>query len=481
MKRSASVFLEMPLSRRVFLSNAAGLSVLPWLANDAFGQISAHPPEKELPPVSPDEPVEGPRFLKCGPMVGHVSHKHALIWIKASNACKATLRFAEDLHMNGARECEPIALTAPTAYSGVFTLRDLKPEVRYFYQVLLDDVAVTPAPNPSFRCAPAVAARGKQRIAFVSCVGKRGYMSAAAWGEMAARRDFDILLMLGDNHYADTADPIGQRAHYTMHRSVGGFRELTARIPCVGIWDDHDYGPNNSDGTLENKELSLRTFREFWPNAGFGELDNPGCYHRFSRGDVDFFMLDVRYHRSPNKAPKDDPAKEFLGSKQLDWFKREIRASEARIKLIAAGSEFQSNGTEDSFAMFPNERRAFLDFLRAEGGDGVIFLSGDRHFTAGYQVEGRWIEVTSGPLGSGNAIAKVTPETWLGCSIGKMWSVFEVDTSGETPKVAYELWLAGAGLAERREFTWDEVNGRARIAQSPPLPKGVERRVRTAP
>lgn len=281
--------------------------------------------------------------------------------------------------------------------------------------------------------------------------------------------------MLGDNHYANTSDLAKQRADYTMHRKVAGFRQLCSQVPCVGIWDDHDFGPNDSDGTLPGKEKSLRAFKEFWANAAFGEEGNPGCYHRFSRGDVDFFMLDVRYYRSPDNAPKDDPAKTMLGAKQLEWLKRELKASKAKLKFIAGGSEFETSGTPDSFASYPVERRALLDFLKAEIGDGVIFLSGDRHFTAGYQVENRWIEVTSGPLGSGNAAAKPTPETWLSCSIGKMWSIFEVDTTGETPKLAYELWLAGAGLAERRELTWDEVNGRAKIAPSPALPRGVER------
>jgi alkaline phosphatase D len=297
---------------------------------------------------------------------------------------------------------------------------------------------------------------------------------------MAAQRNFDLLLMLGDNHYANTVDPAKQRADYVMHRSVAGFRELTGFVPCAGIWDDHDFGPNDSDGTTPGKEKALKTFKEFWANAAFGEEGNPGCYHRFSRGDVDFFMLDVRYYRSPDKAPKDDPAKTVLGEKQFEWLKRELKASKAKLKFIASGSEFQAFGTPDSWAVYPAARQAFFDFLRAEGGDGVVLLSGDRHFTAGYQIDGRWIEVTSGPVGSGNALAKPTPETWLHCSIGKMWSIFEVDTSGETPKVAYELWLAGAGLAERRELSWDEVNGRAKIAPSRALPAGVERAKVTA-
>ena len=466
----------MHLSRRVFLAGAAGLGFAPSFLSEANAQISAHPSnEKNLPPVAPDEPIEGPRFLKCGPMIGHIAEDRALIWLKGSNSAKATIRVSTSASMADVVSTETRELTADTAFAATIEVKGLKPATRYFYDVQLDGEVVTQRPAASFVTAPAPGTAGKLRFAFVSCVGYRGYMAAAGWGEMAEQRNFDLVLMLGDNHYANTSDLAKQRADYTMHRKVAGFRELAAQVPVVGIWDDHDFGPNNSDGTLPGKENSLRAFKEFWANAAFGEPENPGCYHRFSRGDVDFFMLDVRYYRSPDNAPKDDPGKTMLGARQLEWLKRELKASKAKIKFIAAGSEFQPNGTEDSFAVYPAERRALLDFLKTEIGDGVIFLSGDRHFTAGYQFEDRWIEVTSGPLGSGNAAAKATPETWLSCSIGKMWSVFEVDTTAETPKVAYELWLAGAGLAERRELTWDEVNGRAKIAASPALPRGVER------
>ena len=457
----------MKLTRRHFLAT----SLIP-LATPAFAVVNTTHPSNEngLPPVPADGPVDGPLFLRAGPMIGHIAHDRAIIWIKASNAAKVAVRIWEGSMNAESRLVPGLSVSENNAFCASVEVPDLKPATRYYYSILLDDELVSARQAASFTTARATGEKGKSRVAFVSCSGYRGYMAAASWGDMAARPEFDVLLQLGDNHYANTPDLAIQRAFYRMHREVGGFRDLTASVPCVGVWDDHDFGPNDSDGTMPGKENALRAFKEAWANPAFGEDANPGCYFKFTRGDVDFFMLDVRYHRSPDKAERTD-AKTMLGEKQFAWLKRELAASKAAVKFIAGGSVIETGGPLDSWASYPAERKALLDFLREL--DGVIFLSGDRHFSAGYQVEGRFLEVTSGPVGSGNATCQQSPEVWLSCSEGKMWSIFEVDTNGENPKVAYELWHASGGMTERRELTWDEVNGRAKIPPSPPLPKGA--------
>jgi alkaline phosphatase D len=98
-----------------------------------------------------------------------------------------------------------------------------------------------------------------------------------------------------------------------------------------------------------------------------------------------------------------------------------------------------------------------------------VLLSGDRHFTAGYQVQNRHLEFTSGPLGSGNATLQPNSERFTGSDEGKLWAVLDLDPSAKEPQLAYEIWQAGGGLLERRELSYDEVNGRAKIASSPVL------------
>ena len=96
-----------------------------------------------------------------------------------------------------------------------------------------------------------------------------------------------------------------------------------------------------------------------------------------------------------------------------------------------------------------------------------MLLSGDRHFTAGYQVQGRHLEFTSGPIGSGNATLKPNPERFTGADEGKLWVVLELDTTDRPPRLAYEIWQAGGGLLERRELTYAQVCGRQTIPKSP--------------
>jgi len=409
-------------------------------------------------------------YLDTGPMVGHVGPNDARIWVRATGPARLGLRIGQQPDLADGRTVPGRALEAAADFAGHVVVAGLEPSTRYFYAPLLDGQPAVMRPYPSFVTAPPAGSPLKMRFAFGSCVGRRAAEPAAAWGDMAARVQIDLLLMVGDNHYADSTDPVKQRAAYREQRAVAGFRDIARRTPVYGIWDDHDYGPNDSDGTAKGKELSLQTFQQWWANPAYGQPDDPGIYSKFARGDVDFFLLDVRYHRSPNKAP-DDGRKTMLGAGQLAWLKRELLASKARLKFIAAGSEWQIHGHADSWTSFDRERRDIWKFIADNKIQGVILLSGDRHFTGGYHIGGQLIEITSGPLGSTNFPTRPLPDMFLNHSEGKLYCVFDVDTQTDPgrpqPAVTLEVYRAGAGLIEKRRFTWDEINGLARI---PPLP-----------
>ncbi len=442
----------------------------------AAGSLDAAPRVKEKHgPVPVVEPIPGEAFLHAGPLVGHVTDTTALLWAKASNQATLSFRIGEQPDLADARTVSGPELKGEAAFTGQAQVDGLRPATRYYYTPLLNGDPALARPYPSFVTAPEAAQVGQLRVAFGSCVGARGYLTAAAFGEMAERGNFDVLLMLGDNHYGDTTDPALLRDYYFMQRTVGGFEELIREKPTYAIWDDHDFGPNNSDGTAKGKEDSLRVFRQWWANPAYGEKDNPGCYYRFSREGVDFFMLDVRYYRTPNKTP-DDGTKTMLGPRQLAWLKDSLAASKAKFKIVASGSEWQTRTQPDCWSSFARERQEIFDHITSNQIEGVVLLSGDRHFTAGYQVQGRHLEFTSGPLGSGNATLQENPERFTGADEGKLWAVLDLNTAAQPATLQYEIWQAGGGLLERRELSYDEVCGRAKIAPSPTplLPERME-------
>lgn len=419
--------------------------------------------------------AEAAKWLTLGPMVGHVTDSDARIWVQASAPARVSVRIGENAELARSRTVSGPDLSADQNFSGQVLIPDLHAGHRYFYSVLLDGRPVGLPPYPSFSTPPASGTPHPLRFAFFSCSGYQPEDPAAGWAELGMRAPVDLILMLGDNHYGNSPELATQRKAYLGQRRSPAFRELTSRVPLYGIWDDHDFGPNDSDGSLPGKETALRAFKEHWANPSFGEPGSPGVYFKFTRGDIEFFMLDGRYNRSPNKETN-NPAKTQLGTLQLEWLKRSLAESKARVKILASGGEWQDNGTPDSWTSFPRERDDILGFIESKGIQGVMLLSGDRHFTAGYQVRGRFLEVSSGPFGASPAESRLVPGMFLYHGKGHYYCVYEVDTTPPEPLVTLEVYQVGMGLVNRRSFTWAEVTGRTRIAPltsltPPPPPK----------
>jgi alkaline phosphatase D len=407
-------------------------------------------------------------YLELGPLLGHVGPDEARIWGCASGPARLAVRVGKTPDLSDGQTVDGPPLDQESAFMGSVRVADLTPASRYYYCLLLEGEPVQTQPYPSFTTAPPPAWRGRTRVAFGSCVGYQAFDSAGTWGECATRTNFDLLLMLGDNTYANSTEPPVVNRFYAAQRHIAAYREIATRVPQYSIWDNHDYAPEPCDRTAPNKERALALFKNHWPNPGAGQADDPGTYYRFSRGGIDYFMLDDRFHRAPDKAAEEE--KTLLGPAQLAWLKRGLRESKAPVKILACGCEWQSNGIKNSWKTFSREREELFQFIEDNGITGLILLSGDRHFTAAYQVKGRFIEVTAGPFGSSNAQSKPTPEMFYYGGRGKFYCIFDIDTAAEAPAVTLEVYRTGDGLVYRRPFTAEEFLGRKRIDPLPAEP-----------
>ncbi len=190
----------------------------------------------------------------------------------------------------------------------------------------------------------------------------------------------DLFIFLGDNVYGDckTKDCLVKTFNKQLNKPF--FVEFLEKIPVIGTWDDHDYGPNNSGTENPIKKDSQKYFLDF-----VGEPVNStrrtqeGIYTSYTFGaagqKVKFILLDERYFRD-----KPGATAELLGELQWKWFEKELNASDAPINIIGSSTQFLSTRTtSDRWEQYPQSQKRMYEIIKASKKPGIIFLSGDIH------------------------------------------------------------------------------------------------------
>ena len=286
---------------------------------------------------------------------------------------------------------------------------------------------------------------------------------------IAAKRP-DMMLWLGDNLYLqppDLLDPSSMAARYRQVRNFAPMQALLTATSHLAILDDHDFGPNDSDGSYVLKGESLKLFQRYWPNPSYGLPGIAGAFGWARLGDVEFFLLDDRYYRFPNHYP-DVPEKTMFGPAQFEWLKQALLSSHARIKVVAGGSQFWNRASRfEGLYQFPQEQRRLADWLLRQKIDGVIFVSGDRHFGELLKIErpGAYplYEYTSSPLTSGavanlEAAERDNPDVVPGTLQGKrQFGLIRVSGPGTDRRLAFEAYDSDGAQLWRHEIKANDL------------------------
>ena len=347
--------------------------------------------------------------LSAGPMAGHRDAQSTLIWLQADGRAVARIEYWPDA-VDGRRALSaPATLDIDSDFSAQIALTGLEPGTTYRYRVLLDGREVRLPQALSFRTEarwqwqrhsfnPAVGHVPPDfKVAFGACSyindppNDRSLKPGGPYGgeigifDSIAAQHPDLMLWLGDNTYLRESDYASRSGIARRYRRDRGIPELQALLRTgnhYAIWDDHDFGPNDSNASYTYKADALRIFQRYWPNGAFGQPETPGIFRVVSQNDADFFLLDGRYHRDADAA-RGLANKSMLGAAQLRWLKNALLASTANFKIIVSGSQVLRNVPPriEGWSNFPEERREFLDWLADNRVAGVMFLSGDRHHT----------------------------------------------------------------------------------------------------
>ena len=309
-----------------------------------------------------------------GPMVGHVSPSEATLWMAPDGKSEIVVEFRSAA--DPPERIQAVRPLADPAEHGAIKARltGLKPATAYRYEVVVDGKRQS-VWSGHFATPPAEGKPARFKLAVSSCMKVDENPVQSAWYLMLAEKP-DLQLLLGDNVYANTTDRDKLWQFHRRQRRVVEFAAVLRNVPTYAMWDDHDYGPNDSDGTAAGKEHSLVAFKELFANPGAGTHDTPGAFCQFRWGDVDFFLLDGRYHRSPDIAANDD-RKRMLGDAQFAWLAAGLKESKAKFKVLASGSTLAAS-RDDGWRIYDYDRKRLFDTIMGPKISGVIYLVG-RH------------------------------------------------------------------------------------------------------
>ncbi|MBL8524588.1 MAG: alkaline phosphatase family protein [Betaproteobacteria bacterium] len=360
--------------------------------------------------------------LRAGPMAGASYMRGAKLWLQASGPSKAVVEYWDVQQPKKILATPPLPLKADEDFVGHFAIGGLEPGNTYGYRVKLDGKLQDVKQSLIFRTQTLWQWRTDApdwKLALGSCaytnevaydrpgVPYGGPPSAMAIYDSIARQKPDAMLWTGDVIYyreTDWDSLWGMRYRWRHDRAAAELQSLLRTGHHFAIWDDHDYGPNDSTGAFVRKGDSLALFKRYFANPDYGLPETPGVFGNFTFNDAEIFLTDNRYYRDSDWLQDADRA--MLGAAQLRWLKNSLVASTAPIKLVVMGSQVTNDlNRRESWHMFPRERDDFLKFLIDHKINGVMLLTGDRHFTELLKTErpGSYplYELTCSPLTSG--------------------------------------------------------------------------------
>ncbi|MEA2919761.1 MAG: alkaline phosphatase, partial [Bradyrhizobium sp.] len=393
---------------------------------------------------------------------GDVSAGSAVVWARADRAARMQLECST---LESFKTIIGVASTEALPerdFTSKVLLEGLPPGQDIFYRIRFEDIGEAGISGETqvghFRTAP----REQGSISFVWS----GDTAGQGWGIDPSRGGMrtyktmlentpDFFIHSGDHVYADCPVPAESklpngeiwrnlvteeksvvahslaqfRGNYKYNLLDDNLRAFNAQVPVLAQWDDHevtnDWSPIGTadetgyaeDGTSRLVARARRAFHEFMPIRPFPEQAGR-VYRKIGYGPLlDVFLIDMRSYRDSTWNKRDDPTDGFiLAPVQLAWLKRELAASHATWKVIAADLPIGLI-SEDAIALGdgPPQRREceiadLLSFMKRAGIRNTVWLTADMHYPAAHRYDPNravfqdfepfW-EFVSGPLHAG--------------------------------------------------------------------------------
>ena len=326
--------------------------------------------------LDPEEPAFD------GPTLGHVDQTEAWLWLRAPGVREVE---AQVTPSGGEAERRRLPFAALGRGFGRLRLSGLRPDTAYQVAVRVGEAEPV---QLSFRTAPPPREWGKLRFAVGSCARED---AQPVWKVVLEERP-ELFVFLGDHVYYGRRAAGGNDwdsvpnmiAKQMSQRRRPSLLRVLQTTPSYAVWDDHDYGPNNSSRRFPLRAESRLVHRYLWSaNPGFGQ-DGEGVHFSFRRGPVEFFLLDDRSFKEVGVPLAE---RTIYGAKQLEWLRRGLTRSTAPLKVVGSGTQvLLGYPLAEGWQQAPAEKKRFLEWARGADLGPVLFLSGDIHVSELYRV-----------------------------------------------------------------------------------------------
>jgi alkaline phosphatase D len=303
---------------------------------------------------------------------------------------------------------------------------------------------------------PELSTAAPYRLAFGSCNKQDGNQDI--WNDLVHAKPA-MFMWIGDSVYADATDSKHLEAQYNKLYDHPNYRKMRAAIPLIGIWDDHDYGRNNSGVENPIKKQAQQIFLNFiGEQASSNRRQQEGLYTTYDVNHdglkIKVIMLDTRYFRGKPFQKDSD----MLGAAQWTWFENVLDHTNADLHLIVSGISVLSGKLprSEQWENFPKDMTRLFETIQKRKTKNVVFLTGDRHFAGVLQrkVNGfPYVELMSS--GINHDVKPGIPRKFMSNMYGGMaWfdkhiGLLDIARNGKEIEINYRNLLVGSAIRDR--------------------------------
>jgi phosphodiesterase/alkaline phosphatase D-like protein len=204
-------------------------------------------------------------------------------------------------------------------------------------------------------------------------------------------------LQIGDLHYENIDNRCQIRFDSTYHAVFSSEAQtaLYRNVPFVYMWDDHDYGPNNSDAKNPCRTTAIQQYKNFFPHYPLAlNGETQPISQVFEAGRVTYVLTDMRSQKIP---PDNDgcnrikAGSNFGTEEHLSWFFKTLITAKNKGKVVfwinsypwinGPGGPNYKCSEKDNWGGYPEERTRIADFIKSNK-IPLCILSGDAHMVA---------------------------------------------------------------------------------------------------